>query len=94
VARTDIRIDCLNIRSRGVSPALARAAVQDLGPEILQGLSQHGQNLKSGHPIHLDTLKLDTVRMPPTQTAPLLRTAIAQAVVRAISTHANPTGGQ
>jgi hypothetical protein len=94
VTRTEVRIDRLNIRSRGITPTVARAAVQNLGAEILQGLSQQRQNLPTAFPIQLDALNLGTVRTPQPQTPQQMRTAIARSVVHAIATHANSTGGQ
>lgn len=93
MTRTEIRIDRLNIRSRGMTPTVARAAVQNLGPEILQGLSQQQQNLPTDSPIQLETLNLGTVRAPQLQTPQQMRTAIARAVVHAIATQANSIGG-
>ena len=94
MTRTEIKIDRIQIRGKGISPPVARAAASGLGQQLLHELAQHGGNFPSRRAVHIDRLDLGTVKVPRTGNTRQVKTAIAAAVVRELTSRSNQTGGQ
>ena len=94
MTRTEIRIDRIDIRGKGVSPHVARSAASGLGQELLQELARHRGNFPSSRAVQIDRLDLGAIKVSRTGDVRQVKTAIAAAVARAIAAHSHQTGGQ
>lgn len=76
--RRSIKVDRLEIRTRGISAELVRAAISDLGPQLLERLASvpAGQSA----PVRVDRIDLGRVPAPAQNDAAALRAAIARTV--------------
>lgn len=82
-----LNINRLQIRFRGIPPAIAEAAVRTLGPDLVRDLTQQQHRWQAGQG-HLDSLDLGTVQvgqpLDRQQIAAVLSQAIAAAIFKTI----------
>ena len=90
MSKQNINIERLQIRLKGVSPQVARAAADELGSELLGRLSAPG--VLHSPAIHVRSKELDagTVRLSGATNALELRRRIAQSVVASINSKLKP----
>jgi hypothetical protein len=84
VVRSEISIDHIALRSQGISPQVARAAVDGLGQEVMSSLAQQGL-VRPGQTIQLDNLNLGTLSLKRVGDANELRREIARVLTNAIA---------
>jgi len=90
VSKQNVNIDRLQIRLKGVSPQVARAAADELGSELLGQLSSaSGISTKVSH-VRSKELDAGTVRLSGAPNALELRRRIAQSVVASINSKLKP----
>jgi hypothetical protein len=83
MSKRSIEIDRLEIRLKGVSPESARAAVGDLGRDVLGQLAQQGQRPAPTGTI--DRVDAGSARLTSGATPSELRETIAGRIVRSIN---------
>jgi hypothetical protein len=90
VSKQNVNIERLQIRLKGVSPQVARAAADELGSELLGQLSSSsGISTKASH-VRSKHLDAGTVRLSGVTNALELRRRIAQSVVASINSKLKP----
>jgi hypothetical protein len=85
VSKQNINIDRLQIRLKGVSPHLARAAVSGLGHDLLGQLASSGQFPDGGGNVTTGEINIETVRLSGETGPAELRRVIAQNVAASIN---------
>jgi hypothetical protein len=90
VSKQNINIERLQIRLKGVSPQVARAAADELGSELLGRLSAPGVLHTQASQVRSKELDAGTVRLSGATNAVDLRRRIAQSVVASINSKLKP----
>jgi hypothetical protein len=85
MSNLDLHIERLVLRLRGVSPEVARAAANDLGPALLESLAQHRRLTGSTGTAEIGTLSLGTVTVQGTDSPASLRATVARAITDAMA---------
>lgn len=80
----EISINRIDLRSRGISPEVARSAVDGLGREVMQNLAQQGL-VNPGQKIDLGNLNLGSLKLTYVRDASELRREIARVITREIA---------
>lgn len=81
--KRSIEIDRLEIRLKGIAPESARAAVGDLGREVLRQLAQQGEGHKGTG--NIDRVDAGSVRLTSGATPSELRSTIAARIAGSIN---------
>ena len=90
MSKQNINIERLQIRLKGVSPEVARAAADGLGSELLGRLSAPGVLRSQASHVRSKHLDARTVRLSGATNAVDLRRRIAQGVVASINSKLKP----
>ena len=86
--KRSINVDRLEIRTRGVSADLVRAAISDLGPQLLRRLDS--VPFGPSAPMRVDRIDLGRLPVAPHSDAAALRAAIARTVSSGIQSRLQP----
>lgn len=89
MSKRSINIKRLEIRLRGISPQVARAAVDDLGHELLGRLSDVAQLSGGGRRVRVDNVDSGVFRQAAGSGAAELRGTIANQIASSIKAKMN-----
>jgi hypothetical protein len=87
VSKRSINIDRLQIRIKGVSAGVARAAIKDLGPELLGQLAVPAERSGTGQSTTIGKIDAGRAQVGSGTTPAGLRNLIAQRVADSIKTN-------
>lgn len=92
MSNPQLNINRLQIRFRGIPPAIAEAAVRTLGPALLRDLSQQ-HRWQAGQVVHLDSLDVGSVQVDRRSDRQQITAVLSQAITAAIAKTMPPSGG-
>lgn len=85
--RTNIHIDRLHIRLKGVSPHTAYSLVNGLGSGLLSQLAKQSHLLREKQPIHIDNMNAGTLKAGQNVNSANLTSLIVDRTVNGIKNH-------